>query len=168
MLKFTELTRTDASNGTAAAQPGSDYLELKFDTRKRSRFRARLASGIECAVVLPRGTVLRDGDILTDEFGSASAAVRAAVETLSEVLGDDAHLLTRVAYHLGNRHVSLQIEPGRLRYLHDHVLDEMVSSLGLRVTTLQAPFQPEAGAYGGGHRHSGDEDHDHDHDHDHC
>ncbi|MEN9579236.1 MAG: hypothetical protein RJA70_2245 [Pseudomonadota bacterium] len=171
MLKFTEVTRRETlGTPSAPALPVADSLEIKFDTRKRSRFRAVLVSGAECAVVVPRGTVLRDGDLLTDDTGATSVRVRAAVETLSQAVGNDALLLTRVAYHLGNRHVSLQIEPGQLTYLHDHVLDEMVRALGLPVATVQAPFQPESGAYGGGHRHAGDEghDHDHDHDHDHC
>jgi urease accessory protein len=75
--------------------------------------------------------------------------VQAAPETLSRVVCDDPLLLARACYHLGNRHVALQIEPGRLSYQHDHVLDAMVAGLGLTVTLAQAPFEPEAGAYGG-------------------
>ena len=88
--------------------------------------------------------------------------MKAAAETLSSVVSDDPHLLARACYHLGNRHVSIQIEPGRVSYLHDHVLDEMLQGLGLQVTVTEAPFEPEPGAYGG----SADKAHSHHH-HDH-
>ena len=95
--------------------------------------------------------------------------VRAADEELSVAHAADPLLLTRVAYHLGNRHVALQIEPGRVSYLHDHVLDDMARRLGAAVSFRHAPFNPEAGAYGGhagAHSHSHD-DHSHSHDHAH-
>ena len=76
---------------------------------------------------------------------------------------DDAHLLTRVAYHLGNRHVPLEVGNGYVRYLHDHVLDDMVKGLGAEVISEKAPFEPEAGAYGGSHGHGHSLGHNHDH-----
>lgn len=79
--------------------------------------------------------------------------VKAAVETVSTVTASNPLLLMRAAYHLGNRHVALQIDSDRLRYLHDHVLDTMLEQLGLSVVREQAPFEPETGAYGGGHHH---------------
>src|SRR5262249_56963418 len=102
----------------------------------------------EAAMLMERGPVLKGGDLLRAEDG-AIIAVRAATETVSCARTDDAHLLARAAYHLGNRHVALQVSRGELRYLHDHVLDGMVRSLGLTVTTEEQPFEPEVGAYGG-------------------
>ena len=134
-------------------------MTLRFEHRKRSRLRARLDDGTEVALLLARGTVLRNGDKLAAEDGSIVEVV-AADETLSTVASDDPWLLARAAYHLGNRHVPLQIEEGRLRYEHDHVLDDLVRSLGLEVQVERGPFEPEGGSYAGGHRH-----HDHDHDH---
>jgi urease accessory protein len=102
--------------------------------------------------------------------------VRAAAETLSVARTGDRHLLTRAAYHLGNRHVPLQIRDDSLSYEHDHVLDELARTLGLEVSVVSAPFEPEAGGYGGGrhghgHSHPHDDDHHdhghHDHDHGH-
>jgi urease accessory protein len=139
-------------------------LVLAYDDRRRCRQRARLESGEEIALLLPRGTSLRSGDRLVSDDGLV-IAVEAAAERLSSVATSDRLLLARAAYHLGNRHVPLQIEPERLRYRHDHVLDDLVASLGLAVTTLEAPFEPESGAYHGqarSHRHGPDDDHGHD------
>jgi urease accessory protein len=128
-------------------------LTLPFERRSKSRLRARLDDGTDAALVLPRGTVLRNGDKLGADDGS-TVVVIAAEESLSTVASADPWLLARVAYHLGNRHVPLQIEPGRLRYEHDHVLDDLVRSLGLEVAVQMAPFEPEQGSYGSGqHRH---------------
>jgi urease accessory protein len=132
-------------------------LTLPLESRTRSRLRVVLDDGREAGLFLPRGVSLRHGDLLRSEEGLV-VVVQAAPETLSRVLCDDPLLLARACYHLGNRHVALQIEPGRLSYLHDHVLDAMVAGLGLSVTVEQAPFEPEAGAYGG---------HDHAHSHAH-
>jgi len=137
------------------------YLELPYEARCRSRFRATLASGEEAAVVMARGQVLRGGDLLQGEDGRV-IEVRAAAELVSTVQGDVPVELLRAAYHLGNRHVALQVGDGWLRYLHDHVLDDMVLGLGLRVQVEEAPFEPEPGAYaqaGGGHAHGGAHDH---------
>jgi len=133
-------------------------LTLPFELRCRSRLRARLDDGREAALFLPRGEVLRGGDLLQAEDGTAVRVV-AAPEPVSTARADDPLLLTRAAYHLGNRHVALQVDQGCLRYLHDHVLDDMVRSLGLQVGIEQAPFEPEPGAYrdaqlnGNGHGH---------------
>jgi urease accessory protein len=138
-------------------------LTLRFEQRQKSRLRATLDDGAEAALMLPRGTVLRDGDLLRADSGLV-IRVRAAAEGVSEVVSDDAVLLARACYHLGNRHVPLQIGAGFARYLHDHVLDEMVRGLGLAVQFAERPFEPEAGAYHGhgGHSHAG---HSHDHAH---
>jgi len=127
-------------------------LTLPLESRIRSRLRVVLDDGREAGLFLPRGSSLKQGDLLRSEEGLV-VEVRAAPETLSRVRCDDPLLLARACYHLGNRHVGLQIEPGRLSYLHDHVLDEMVAGLGLQVTVEQGPFEPEAGAYGG-HSHT--------------
>jgi urease accessory protein len=136
-----------------------DRVELAFDTRKKSRFRTHTLTGQEIGVVLPRGHVLEHGQLLVIEGQEAQAVlIEAAQETVSEVRCDDALLLMRIAYHLGNRHVPLQIERGVLRYQHDHVLDQMAQGLGAQVSVTQAPFHPEDGAYktglgGGAHGH---------------
>ncbi len=132
------------------ADRAEDSVTLPFERRQRSRLRARLDGGEEVALVLPRGTVLRNGDRLRGEDGRV-IEVCAASETVSTVTAPDAILLARACYHLGNRHVSLQIGAGWVRYLHDHVLDGMVEAMGLAVTVESAPFEPEAGAYGSEH-----------------
>ena len=99
---------------------------------------------------MERGKVLRGGDVLTGPDGLAVLII-AAPEPVSVARTDDGLLLARVCYHLGNRHVALQIEPGEVRFLADHVLDDMVRGLGLVVEQVSAPFEPEAGAYSHGH-----------------
>jgi urease accessory protein len=141
-------------------------LVLPYDLRSRSRFRATLLSGEEVGVILERGHILRGGDLLLAEDGRV-VEVAAAAETVSNVHSADPRHLARAAYHLGNRHVSLQIGDGWLRYRHDHVLDDMVRGLGLTVTTEQAPFEPEAGAYSAGSTGHGHDSHSHSHEHGH-
>jgi urease accessory protein len=131
-------------------------LVLAFDQRCRSRFRAATEDGKGVAVLLPRGSVLRGGDRLRAHDGRVIEIV-AAAEPVSTVHADDPLTLARAAYHLGNRHVPLEIGAGWLRYRHDHVLDDMVRALGARVVVEEAPFEPEAGAY---HRHD-HPDHEH-------
>ena len=127
-------------------------LTLPFEQRQKSRLRIRLDNGQDAGLFLPRGTVLRHGDRLRATSGLV-VEVRAAPEAVSTARADDALLLARAAYHLGNRHVALQLGPGWLRYPHDHVLDNMARELGLTVNREQAPIEPEAGAYGSGHNH---------------
>lgn len=121
-------------------------LTLPFEQRQKSRQRVRLDDGREAAILLPRGTVLRHGDHLRTREGVLIRVV-AAPETVSTAFSADAVLLLRAAYHLGNRHVPVQVGAGWLRYLGDHVLDDMLRQLGLDVVVEAAPFQPEAGAY---------------------
>lgn len=156
-----ELIRIE-SMAEAGAVPDAS-LTLPFELRQRSRLRARLDDGEEVGLFLPRGRVLRHGDCLRTDDGRV-IEVRASPEMVSTVHASDALDLLRAAYHLGNRHVPLQIATDWLRYAHDHVLDDMVRGLGLAVNVEQSPFEPEAGAYGGGPAH--DHDHDHDHAHD--
>jgi len=130
-----------------------EVLLLPYEKRQKSRLRVTLVSGAEAGVTLPRGTVLRGGDCLLSDDGKV-VAVEAQPEKVSLVQSDDALLLMRAAYHLGNRHVPLSITADGLSYLQDHVLDEMVLQLGLTVHYQTVPFEPESGAYGGGHHHS--------------
>jgi urease accessory protein len=134
-----------------------DALSLPYEQRRRSRLRARLDGGEEVGLFLPRGTALREGDLLLADNGWV-VRVRAAPETVSRARCADPVALARAAYHLGNRHVALQIEEDSVRYLHDHVLDEMLHAMGLAVTLETLPFEPEVGAYGG-HSHA----HEHEH-----
>jgi len=124
-----------------------ERLELPFELRQRSRLRARLASGEEVRLMLERGTVMRGGDVVRTTDGRELQIV-AAKEKLLHIESDQ---LARVAYHLGNRHVPVQVGDGFLRIEEDHVLEEMARQLGARVSHVEAPFEPEAGAYGGHH-----------------
>lgn len=144
----------------------SATLTLPFEARQKSRLRARLDDGREVGLFLPRGKVLRDGQHLRADDGTV-IVVRAAPERVSTVRAEG-RALVRAAYHLGNRHLVLQIGDGFLRYRHDHVLDEMVEGLGLEVQVEEAPFEPEGGAYGGhSHHHGHDHGHGHSHEHGH-
>ena len=134
-------------------------LVLPFELRQKSRLRARLDSGEEVALVLPRGRVLRGGDRVTAADGRELEIV-AAPERLLHIESEE---LARVAYHLGNRHVPLQVGPGFLRIAEDHVLEEMARKLGARVSRVEAPFEPEAGAYGHQHDEMGHGGKIHDH-----
>jgi len=173
MRSFHSLIAASAPEATLAARDAAvPRLVLAFHERRRSRFGVTLPSGEDIGVALPRGTVLHPGDLLIGQSG-ARLVVEAAAETVSVVRCADSHLLMRAAYLLGNRHVALQICPGELSYLHDHVLDGLVGALGLAVTVLARPFEAERGPYGSdgvapsdGHAH-GDEAHPHAHSHGH-
>lgn len=155
-----------------AADQNALSIELDFQQRQKSRHRATTACGQELAWFLERGRVLEHGDVLRCSDDSLIQII-AAEETVSQVSCTDPHLLMRGAYHLGNRHVPLQIGEGWLRYQHDHVLDAMLQGLGLVVECCQRPFHPENGAYHGsghgkgGHAHSDGHSHDHDSSHSH-
>ena len=128
-------------------------LTLNFDARTKSRLRTRLADGEEVGLFLPRGTILRGGDRLQAADGRIVEVV-AAPEDLIEARCVDAFALARAAYHLGNRHVAVQVGAGWLRIQADHVLETMLTGLGAEVASLTAPFEPEAGAYAHGHHHA--------------
>mgnify|MGYP002146129058 CR=1 FL=1 len=144
--------------------PATDSVALSYDARKRSRLRLTLASGREAGIFLERGEHLQGGDRLITEDGGTVVEILAAPEKLIEAVADSPLRFARAAYHLGNRHVPVQILPteggGRLRFQTDHVLADMIRGLGCAVAEIEAPFQPEAGAYGGGHHHHGDDLHD--------
>lgn len=147
--ELTIFDRRVAAAPPAAPAPG-DRLVLPFHLRQKGRQRARLASGREVGLQMPRGTVLRGGDLLEAATGERVVVV-AEPERVSTASTHDRLLLARAAYHLGNRHVHLEVGAGWVRYLHDHVLDEMVEALGLTVLHDLLPFEPEAGAYSHGH-----------------
>ena len=145
MLHFYELI----APGDQAPQT---TLTLPWAKRTRSRQRVRLDDGREAGLFLERGAILRGGDLLRAEEGIV-VEVRAALEKVSSITCPDPLQLARLCYHLGNRHVELEITPARIRYPHDHVIDAMVTALGHEVSVEEAPFEPETGAYGEGHGH---------------
>ncbi len=146
MLQLIERVNTGSSDSTCT---------LALEQRVKGRLRVQLDDGRDAGIFLDRGQVIRGGDLLATGDGVVVEII-AADELLSEVCVDDPTLMARLCYHLGNRHVSLDISPGRIRYAHDHVLDDMVRGLGADPVTVTAPFEPESGAY---HEHS----HDHEH-----
>jgi urease accessory protein len=124
--------------------------------RRKSRLAATLDNGEEVALVLPRGTVLRDGDVLVAQDG-ALVRVVAAAEAVLMVTARDGLTLTRAAYHLGNRHTPVEVGADYLKLEYDPVLADMLKRIGAMVEQVTLPFQPESGAYGGGHKHGHDE-----------
>lgn len=136
----------------AGAEGAQEKLVLPFDLRCRSRLRTRLYSGEEAGLFLERGSILRGGDLLRGNDGRIVAVV-AAPEQLIEVRTQDTALLARAAYHLGNRHMPVQVGEGWLRLAADSVLQTMLEGLGLQPVAIEGPFEPEAGAYAPGHQH---------------
>ena len=132
------------------AEESSGVLTLPYELRQKRRLRAHLDDGREVALLLTRGPALRDGDLVRTEEGLV-LQIRAAPEPVSTARTHDPLRFARACYHLGNRHVPLQIGEGWLRYRVDHVLDAMVRDLGLAVLLEQAPFEPEGGAYAHDH-----------------
>jgi len=144
-------------------------VELDWDTRQKSRFDAQDSQRRTLGVFLPRGSVVRGGDVLVAEDGSLVkvSATPQAVLVVRPCAEHGSPLdLVRAAYHLGNRHVQLELQADRLQLEPDHVLADMLRQMHLTVTEELAPFEPEAGAYGEhtGHAHHHGHDH-HDHDH---
>jgi urease accessory protein len=131
-------------------------LILPFDLRRKSRLRAVLTNGREAALFLPRGSVLRDGDLLEAEDGTL-IRVESAAENILWVTAETPSALMRVAYHLGNRHTPVELGENFLKLEADPVLQKMLLQLGVTVREESGPFHPEGGAYGGGHRHGHDE-----------
>src|SRR5450631_1000069 len=139
------------SRSTPQAQH-QEQLSLPFELRQKSRLRTKLVSGEEAGLFLEHGSVLRGGDILRANDGRIVVII-AADEELMEAKCATPFELARAAYHLGNRHVPVQIGEGWLRFQADEVLAQMLRGLKAVVTRLTAPFEPEAGAYAGGHHH---------------
>ena len=144
-------------------EPPADTVVLDFDDRHRRRMAMTGTRGLEFLLDLENAIALRGGDALVLEDGRLIEVV-AAPEPLIEIRGSDPHHLVRVAWHLGNRHLPTQIMARGLRIRRDHVIEAMVKGLGARVIEIEAPFDPEGGAYaGGGHGHSAHDHGSHDH-----
>jgi len=147
---------------------------LDWDLRQKSRFEATDSMGRRLGVFLPRGSVVRGGDVLVAEDGSL-VRVLAADQSVLRITACTAHGssfdLIRAAYHLGNRHVPIELRPDHLQIEPDHVLADMLRAMHLTVNSVQAPFEPESGAYAShlahAHPHNSQASHDHDHDHEH-
>ena len=138
MIKLTEIASADTL--------ANDTLTLPFDLRQKSRFSATTDKGQEVGLFYPRGQMFRSGIILTGE-NEFKVQIKAANEAVSVMRSSDSLKFSKACYHLGNRHVSLQILEAELRFLKDHVLDHMLEGLGLQATQEMLPFEPEAGAY---------------------
>jgi urease accessory protein len=162
-------------------EAAADTVVLGFDDRHRRRMAMTATRGLAFLLDLAEAVALRGGDALVLEDGRLVEVV-AAPEPLVEIRGGDPQHLVRVAWHLGNRHLPTQIVGRGLRIRRDHVIEEMVRGLGARLIEIEAPFDPEGGAYAGqqhghaashGHAHHdhahghGHHDHGHDHGHDH-
>ena len=167
-------------------EAAADTVVLDFDDRHRRRMAMTGTRGLEFLLDLEEAIALRGGDALVLEDGRLIEVV-AAPEPLVEIRGADLHHLVRIAWHLGNRHLPTQIVGKGLRIRRDHVIEDMVRGLGARVIAIEAPFDPEGGAYAGGghaghshdhhdhghhkhghdHAHHGHAHHSHDHHHDH-
>jgi urease accessory protein len=127
-------------------------LRLAYGERVKSRLATMSVDGQAVAILLPRGSVLRDGALLAGD-GGALARVEAAPEPVTRVTADDPLALLRAVYHLANRHVSAQLALDHVLIERDAVLEAMLRGLGLRVEHIEAPFDPEGGAYHGEHHH---------------
>ncbi len=130
-----------------------DVVRLDHLQRERGRLKAQTESGDELRLFLDRGKTLAIHERLRSDCGRVFS-VEGAIETVTRAETEDAHLFARACYHLGNRHVKLQIGDGWLRITPDHVLEEMLQLLGLATRQEEVVFVPESGAYGGGHGHS--------------
>ena len=144
-----EIVERVDSNGGA---PVAAQLELSFALRQKRQFTSKLPTGEDILVRLPRGPVLRGGDCLRCADGRMVEVI-AAPEMLLQIESNGPNELARLAYHLGNRHVAVEIGDGFLRIAEDAVLEQMLLGLGASVHHVVAPFEPEAGAYAYGHRH---------------
>ena len=144
-----------------------DVVVLSFDDRHRRRLAMKGEQGLEFLLDLPEAMALRNGDgLVLDD--SSMVEVRAKPEPLLVITAKDAHHLARLAWHLGNRHVAAGIEAGRILIRPDHVLAGMLIGLGAEVAAIEAPFDPEGGAYSQGHAGNGHHHNHHGHGHDHA
>lgn len=135
-----------------------DTVVLPFALRQKGRFRVRSATGLDIGVFLPRGEVLRQGDCLFSEEGDV-LRVEAKEESVTTAFAPDWMTFARACYHLGNRHVPLEMGELWLRFQPDHVLEQMVVLFGLECRHHRAPFNPENGAYAAVHHHHREHDH---------
>ena len=154
--------RAEAVLPAGSWNPGDevDRVRIDFDRRHRRRLVLATESGANLLIDLPAARRLRDGDGLRLDEGGVVRVV-AKPEPLLEIGAPDADLLVRIAWHLGNRHLPVQLLTGQLRIRADHDNEDMVRFLGGTATPIDAPFDPEPGAYAGGHHHHHDDDDDH-------
>lgn len=141
-----------------------DQVLIDFDRRHRRRILLQTEGGREVLLDLPQAVRLRHGDGLQLEDGGIVRVVAQPEKLLEIHTHSDAELI-RIAWHLGNRHLPVQLLGDRIRIREDHVIEAMIELLGGHVDKIEAPFDPEAGAYAGGHSHSHSHSHDDDHDH---
>jgi len=146
-----------------------DRVSLDADERHRRRVVLTGERGTTFLLDLPHAMALRDGDgLVLDDGGIVRIVSRP--EPLTEIAAADSHELARLAWHIGNRHIEVQVVGDRLRIRRDHVIEDMLRGLGARLSPVEAPFNPEQGAYaqhahGHGHDHAHGHDHHHGHDH---
>lgn len=138
--------------GTWLRESDVDQVILDYDHRSRRRITMTSTGGLEILIDLPHASVLGHGDALLLDNGGCVEVV-AADEALAEIICEDVHALARIAWHLGNRHLPVQIIGTTIRIRHDHVIEELMVRLGAQVTQIEAPFDPEGGAYGEGQVH---------------
>jgi urease accessory protein len=147
----------------------ANTVELDWDVRQKSRFDCTDSAGRTLGVFLPRGTVVRGGDVLVAEDGSL-VRVLAAAQPVLKITHCGVHGtpfdLMRAAYHLGNRHVPIELKPDHLKIEPDHVLADMLRTMHLIVNAVDEAFEPEGGAYAASHGHSHSDAHAHEHSHD--
>lgn len=158
MKIFTKVLETELPQGAA-----SESISLSFDDRKRGRLKIITDNGNDAGIQIERGQVLRHGTVLTNDANDY-LLIMASNEKVSTAYVENKTLFARGCYHLGNRHVPLQIGEGFLRFQEDYVLDDMLHGLGIHVKHEEAPFEPENGAYAPGEGHSHNHGHSHDHD----
>lgn len=158
MITFTQAVPADTTAQHSVA--------LSFHQRTKGRLRIVTAAGLEAGILIERGQLLGHGEKLASDTGEV-LEIQALEEPVSVATTDSALLFSRACYHVGNRHAEVQIESNQLIYLHDHVMDKMLTQLGLQVEQAQLPFSPENGAYSGGHSHSHDDHEEHSHHHEH-
>jgi len=171
MIHFSKLVR----QGQGLAKPllkRAHSVTLDWDVRQKSRFETTDSSGRSVGVFLPRGTTVRGGDVLVGADGSllqVAAAPQAVLRITFDAAQGTPFDLTRAAYHLGNRHVPIELQADHLKIEPDHVLADMLRAMHLHVAEVHESFEPESGAYGdhGGHHHGHDHKHDNDHGHAH-
>ena len=170
MIHFSKLIRQGQGLAPALLKRAAS-ITLDWDVRQKSRFESTDSAGRQVGVFLQRGQVVRGGDVLVGEDGSL-LKVMAAPQAVLRITHCTAHGtpfdLTRAAYHLGNRHVPIELQADHLKIEPDHVLADMLRAMHLIVNEVDESFEPENGAYGehgGGHHHGHDHDHAHDHGH---
>lgn len=155
-LTFSKILGAPGATARLSDRPIELTLCLNAEERTRSRHRFTTLEGQEVFLRLPRGTVLQPGDVLEGENHSVLLAVQAQAESILIVQAATPFELLRAAYHLGNRHVPLELRPDSLRLTPDPVLQAMLEHRGLKVAAAVAPFFPEAGAYSHSHSHQHD------------